>query len=464
MKQNYVKQFNEAFFLVYKLSKGKLTGVLLWNSVATIIDNIGLLALTPILEIFLFDRSPTENLASSSILDRSLRGIFAFLDMEYTLLNLLIVAILIFFIKTLVLLVANFYSAKIRSEILFTIKDEGIKRLVNTDLTYISSLEKGSISNVLNEQANKALLAVTNFVKSAVFLINFVIYATFFIYVDSLLGMLSFVFGALIFTFFSTINMALRNYSNKYTRKGMEVEVLLYRLENDFKYFLITAYLGKLKNSANRLFRQFKDLYFFMNFYSSLGGSTKDLIILLLLCSIFAVNFLITGVFGEVVLLSILLMHRIFNVLFGVLISFQNTLVHYGSIYEVNKLFENLTANKKKLPVVAELNQLIDQNFTPKIELNQVSFRRANSSNQSISNVSFCIEPGEITALIGKSGSGKTTLADIVLGALTPTAGKVLYDGKSITPLDNFTSLKIGYLPQNPVLIGRTLRGKHNSR
>ena len=49
--------------------------------------------------------------------------------------------------------------------------------------------------------------------------------------------------------------------------------------------------------------------------------------------------------------------------------------------------------------------------------------------------VHFSVEPGEFVAIMGESGSGKTTLLNILASLDTPTAGKVLVDGKDFTTL-----------------------------
>jgi len=49
-----------------------------------------------------------------------------------------------------------------------------------------------------------------------------------------------------------------------------------------------------------------------------------------------------------------------------------------------------------------------------------------------VDRASFVAEQGKITALIGPNGAGKTTLFAIISGFLTPSAGRVLYDGADI--------------------------------
>ena len=56
-----------------------------------------------------------------------------------------------------------------------------------------------------------------------------------------------------------------------------------------------------------------------------------------------------------------------------------------------------------------------------------------------LENFSFAIadEPPTITAVVGESGSGKTTLAQLLLGIVTPTEGRVLYKGKDLHALSS---------------------------
>lgn len=56
-----------------------------------------------------------------------------------------------------------------------------------------------------------------------------------------------------------------------------------------------------------------------------------------------------------------------------------------------------------------------------------------------------------IYGLLGPNGAGKTTLMSMIMGALRPDQGEILFEGKSLSKdRCNFNS-KVGYLPQNPL-------------
>ena len=49
-----------------------------------------------------------------------------------------------------------------------------------------------------------------------------------------------------------------------------------------------------------------------------------------------------------------------------------------------------------------------------------------------VDDVSFTVKEGETLGLVGESGCGKTTVGKTILNLYTPTAGKVLFEGKDI--------------------------------
>ena len=75
-----------------------------------------------------------------------------------------------------------------------------------------------------------------------------------------------------------------------------------------------------------------------------------------------------------------------------------------------------------------------------------------------VSKVTFGLPAGKVTALIGPSGSGKSTIADMLLGLLEPTEGRILADGSEITARNRRAWRdQVAYVPQDVFLLHDTI-------
>lgn len=70
---------------------------------------------------------------------------------------------------------------------------------------------------------------------------------------------------------------------------------------------------------------------------------------------------------------------------------------------------------------------------------------KAYSKHQALSNVSLAVPRQSIFGLLGPNGAGKTTLIRIITQIINQDSGRIILDGKDITPAD---VRKIGYLPE----------------
>lgn len=74
-----------------------------------------------------------------------------------------------------------------------------------------------------------------------------------------------------------------------------------------------------------------------------------------------------------------------------------------------------------------------------------------------IHDFSLTIKKGEIIGLFGPSGSGKSTFLRLVLGLLTPTKGKIFFNGKTIDQGARTETLGFAYIPQDAVMLNRSV-------
>ena len=72
----------------------------------------------------------------------------------------------------------------------------------------------------------------------------------------------------------------------------------------------------------------------------------------------------------------------------------------------------------------------------PRIEFDDVAFSYDGASAPVLDGVSFTLQPGTTTAIVGPSGSGKSTILALIAGLHQPTRGRVLVDGVDAATLD----------------------------
>lgn len=60
-------------------------------------------------------------------------------------------------------------------------------------------------------------------------------------------------------------------------------------------------------------------------------------------------------------------------------------------------------------------------------------FGRESSTVRAVDDVSFVVEEGQTLVLAGESGSGKSTIAKLILYAISPDSGRVIFDGVEIS-------------------------------
>ncbi len=56
---------------------------------------------------------------------------------------------------------------------------------------------------------------------------------------------------------------------------------------------------------------------------------------------------------------------------------------------------------------------------------------------RAVENVTFTLHDDEVLVIAGESGSGKSTIAKLILRAIIPDSGKVIFDGEEVTDNDN---------------------------
>jgi ATP-binding cassette subfamily B protein len=168
-----------------------------------------------------------------------------------------------------------------------------------------------------------------------------------------------------------------------------------------------------------------------------------------LIIVVFGGHFVITGAMtlGNLTAFTSYLNILIFPIL---IIGFMTNVIA-GARASYGRIAEVLYAPKEKQ------NGLLETTLKGEIEVRDISVLFG--EKMALKNVSFDVQAGSKTAIIGPTAAGKTQLLYLLTGLLRPTEGQIKIDGKDINEYDKENLHgQIGFVFQDSILFNLSLR------
>ncbi|BCG84146.1 ABC transporter ATP-binding protein [Mesorhizobium sp. 113-3-9] len=135
----------------------------------------------------------------------------------------------------------------------------------------------------------------------------------------------------------------------------------------------------------------------------------------------------------------------------------QQVLINLPAYMAMRSLQARFDAERE--PGHAEFDDAEKLSLDTGLNIRGVSFSYDDGAGKAVvSEITFGLPAGKVTALIGPSGSGKSTIADMLLGLLEPTTGKILVDGVEINAGNRRRWRdQVAYVPQDVFLLHDTI-------
>ncbi len=126
--------------------------------------------------------------------------------------------------------------------------------------------------------------------------------------------------------------------------------------------------------------------------------------------------------------------------------------------------FQSVQFGREQIRAIESLPQepkgevLPDADVAPSVELSDVRFSYRDDLPVLFDGLSLRVEPGETIGVSGGNGSGKSTLLGLMMGALSPTEGRLRIADHDISALDPTAFRRqVCYLPQKSVMFEGTI-------
>ena len=163
-----------------------------------------------------------------------------------------------------------------------------------------------------------------------------------------------------------------------------------------------------------------------------------------------------TVYYGDLTQGKIIALVNYMTQILNAMVVFANLLITFtkasASAARINEVFAVTTSMKEGAGATPDFNQ-------PAVKMENVSFRYASSSVDSLEHITLTALKGQSVGVLGGTGSGKTTLVSLISRLYDATEGSVSIFGNDVKDYNNAELRKIfGVVPQKAVLFNGTVR------
>ena len=405
--------------------------------VSALLETFGLVMLMPLLQLVVMSpdeaievRGTGEDSSAFNFLSSSLPPLQA-----STLLSVIAAA---FLLKGILAFASHYYVALLKGELLRILKNKSVRAFFSANYVYVSRLDSGHISNAINEQTNRAIVAFNQLSLTVSQIIISLVYVSIAFLLAPTFGFLIIVSGILLFFIFRILNRRVGSLSKRFVEASANLQRVLNELITDQKLIRATATAKHFEAYSETVIENSTVLQIQIGKFAAITHSVREPLAVSVVCMLLFILMESGYQNLSAVLVALLLYYRGLNSLLTTQSFLQATLEYMGSAY---KAVDQLSAFEKN-------------SFThPSAKLDS-AWKTISADNLFFSygenppvlqNLNFSISRNAMIGLVGKSGSGKTTLIDLICG-LMPSDIRV--DGHRISTIAAWGE-QIGYVSQS---------------
>ena len=426
--------------------RGRITILASLGFLSGLLEGIGVNALVPLLS-FLSGESGNE----LDFISRLIKDFFGFLNIDFSLVYLLVFICALFVLKSAVLFVFNYIKISIQSGYEKEMRERLFRDTLKAEWSYLLKQKLGYLETVLMTDIQYSASFLEIIAGSVMNLSGLLMYLLVAINISWNITLLTLSVGGLIFLVLKPLMYKSRILAGQTAVFNKDVSQLVNESVIGMKTIKSMLAENTVIKIGKGLFESLQRNRIKASLLKSVSVSLLQPVTVMLISSVFIFSYYTASFHFAVLIAIVYLIQRIFSYTQMLQSNFHNinelspylsTALHYRK-QAIHYKEKEEGGKKFKLDSYLQFRDVV------------FSYRR---NRRILDELNFKIKKGEMVGLIGFSGAGKTTIVDLILRLFRPVSGDILLDGTSIQKID----LKewrgnIGYVSQDLFLINDSI-------
>lgn len=348
-----------------------------------------------------------------------------------------------------------YYAARIAQGVTSDLREETYTKIQSFSLENVENFSSGSLStrliNDMNQVMNMMMMTFMQLLRIPVILVGSLILSILTIprYWWAPIAMLLLIVGFEVF-----VIRHMNNLFNHYQR-------LMDQISTQVKETLQGVRVVKSFNQGDNEVKKFNRTSDKLNNYNVVIGYWFSTIMpafqliayIIIGVIVFLIGKTINGHPSDVTAISSYVSY-ILTLLFAILIGGMVAMTFSRGNVSLNRIGEVLNT----APTISYDNDQASNDLTGSVEFDHVSFTYPGSTEPTLKDISFKINPHEMVGIVGSTGYGKTTLVNLIARLYDPDNGQIKVGGQPIQQISSQTLRRtVSYVLQRAILFSGTI-------
>ena len=439
LEKNRVLSALKVFSVAYKGYKRQIFILALLSAFGGLLEGVGVNALIPVLAF----ATGNYDTGEENVILKFVRWVFSATGFGFTLKYLLIFVCLLFIVKVLITILAQYIDTRIVSGYEEKTRIDLVGQALNASWPYLLKQKVGYLDTILVYDIRKSSFLLERLAAVVSNIANLSAYLLVAVSISWPITATALAVGLFLIISLIPLIHKIRAFSKKLVE--MNKKTAHYVNENiigakTIKSMVVEDAVAKV---GKKFFAALKILQIRTTLLKALLSAFSQPVSVIFISIIFAVFYKTPGFNFAALAVIIYLIQRIFLYVQSTQSSLQGISETYPYLTAILNYKNDAAKNKEK--DLGEKKFIFEKD----LQFDGVSFAYDNGAVV-LDNLNFKIKKGEMLGLVGQSGSGKTTIVDLILRLFQPVRGRILLDGRDIAEVDiKEWRRNIGYVSQD---------------